>query len=1344
MKKLTFIVALMLVYNSIISRENKDNSFINNSKPRTLQSRAGNCVRGKAEIDLDINNVRAHLLNSGDLYWDRTNGRYGVPKLTTQQIQSGQRQVIPLYAGSIWISGKVNGNLRMAALTYSSDANQFWPGPIKQGDAAIDRSKCDKFDKFWLVNGEDIKIANAGGIIATSILEWPGKGNPYLIRKNIFTADELSEDLAPFYDKDNDGIYNPELGDLPSIKNANTIPTTSPCPSGCENTFTYADQMIFWVINDIGNEHTGRATSTPIGAQVNCLAFAFKSSDQLNNMTFYTYQIHNKSNVDLDETYMSQYMDADLGNFNDDYVGCDTSRSLGFIYNSDDFDETTTTQGYLSNVPIFGCDFFEGPKKANCQQIGMSSFLYYINGAGGLLNDPTSEIQFRNFQEGKTSNGSSLTSGTPDCTSPGGPPTKYCFSGDPSKASEWSMCSVGFPPKDLRWLQNSGPFTMKSGSVETITIGLVFVQPPAGSQKTCRPVMSYLQEADDKAQRLFENCFTKAPGPDAPELFILESENKLDVKIENLQTSNNYGEKYSKKSIDIPLASWNKDTTYKFEGYLIYQISSENAVSNLEDLKDPEKAKLYTIMDRKNNISKAVNFTVETINGQQVSRITQDLDLPNTGITREFTITTDLFQQEGKATLVNNKTYYYATIAFAFNNFKHPIDPQVYQKNQIYYSNEIKIFKGTPHYNNFWGLKPNAKYNQGIDVKRIQGQGHGQYFLNILKEDMDKYFDPNPPVTKLDVLTYSGGQSPILVKVTDPYKLKNADFKLTIKDTPINSGIGNFNKLSSYWDLEINDGSSPTITVTSEGNLDREYNQSVYAQVGSVLENYGISIGTSIADSVNINARNNKGVYDYIGGSITYEDSAKKWLSFMPDVDGSEYVDWIRSGANADLTGKYQSAYNVIGGRKVYHDSVKAFENIIGKTFAPYCLAANTNVQTKIVNNQTVSLLDANIAVSYGPGFKWKRVTTDSATMSNFGEGPENNLDSIFSFDLVITKDKSRWTQGVVFETGEATQFNEFGARKGQIRKAQSVEEDGVTPISGDFGRGWFPGYAINLETGVRMNISFGENSRFRGKGGANMVWDPDSLKQTILGNPIYGGSQFIYVMNSEYDNGVADRDILINPSNFNVTTGGVGTVNELLSPAVAAVYRKIAWTCFPLLNSGFSFYDDAGAYKIPSDITVKVRVQKPYARYNGDESIYIFNTQGMAATKNDSLAKTAFDRMTIVPNPYNAYSIYESGPTQNIVKIVNVPKNSTVSIFTTDGILVRKIKLDGVNSNATIYGSSNSEVNYDNSIVWDLRTTSGILVSSGTYYINVESPQFGTKVLKLFATMRAADVSNF
>lgn len=1310
------ILLTFLCYASTaFSRENKDVTT-QNQPTRTLNSRAGTCVRGKAEIDLDINNVRARLLMSGDLWWDRNVSRYGVPKLTQQQIQNGERQVTPLFNGAIWISGKVNGNLRMAAIRYSTNGNQFWPGPIKQGQAAINKADCEKFDKFWSVTSDEIKRAQAGLGISKSILEWPGKGNPYLIRNNLFTAEELQDDLAPFYDTDDDCIYEPEQGDLPSIKMA----SRGNCGKG---DFTYADQMIFWVINDVGNDHSGPA-ATPIGVQVNCLAFAFQSTDQLNNMTFYSYDIFNKSNVDLEETYMSQYMDADLGNYNDDYVGCDTTRSLGFIYNADDFDETTTTQGYLSQVPIFGADFFEGPKKVNGLPIGLSSFVYYVNSSGTPVSDPNTDIEHRNYQEGKNRIGQSLTVSN-DCITSGFPSTNFCFYGDPSKAGEWSMCDRAFTPRDLRWLQNSGPFTMKSGKDETITIGLVFVQPPSGSQIACRPVMSYIQEADDKAQRLFDLGFKNSPGPDAPEMKILELPNALNVTLENTTISNNFGEKYNLKNKDVPLSPWNKDTTYIFEGYQIYQIASENAVGNLADLEDNSKAKLLMTMDKKNNISKAVNYALETVNGSLVTKITKELILPNKGIEREFTITEDLFQQEGQAKLANNKTYYYAVVAFAYNNYRNP-NPLAneYQKTQVIFSNSLKIFKATPHDKDFWGIKTKANFGQGIDVKRIQGQGHGNYFLDIISSDEQEILKRN----SLDELTYVGGRSPILVKVNDPYKLKNASFKVTIKDSSLNPNSEKFYTNSSYWEMEIN--GSPE-KVYSEGNINRNFNQSIYSNISGVLESYGLSVGVSLPDSIAVVARNKRPVYDYIGSSITYTDSSKKWLNFLADANGTKYLDWIRSGSTNDASGKFTSAYNYINNRRVYNDSIETFGKILGGTIAPYCLAANTNIFSS-------KSADASYE-SYGPGFKWRRITNDSATMTTWGEGPENNLDSIFSFDLVITKDPDKWTRSLVLETGESRQFNEFNAIKGQIRKSPSVDKDGA-PDGDGIGKGWFPGYAINLETGVRVNIYFGENSRFRGKGGANMVWDPDSLKETVLGNPIYGGSQFIYVLNSPYDEGNADRPIFENNFNSTTSTGN----NEILNTDVAKIYRKIAWTAFPLLNDKYSFYDANGKYRIPSDIRIKVRVQKPYAYYLGQESIYMFNTQGLQPEKSDSLSKSVFDRMAIVPNPYNAYSVYETGPTNNQIKIVNVPSNSTISIFTTDGILVRKIKFSGADIATSYYGSSSADINYDNSIIWDLRTTSGILVASGTYYINVETPGVGSKVLKLFATMRSADVSNF
>jgi hypothetical protein len=67
--------------------------------------------------------------------------------------------------------------------------------------------------------------------------------------------------------------------------------------------------MIFWVTNDKGNVHSGTNGRRYLyGIRINNLAFAFQSSDEINNMTFYTYNIINKSGYVLNKTYMSQYV----------------------------------------------------------------------------------------------------------------------------------------------------------------------------------------------------------------------------------------------------------------------------------------------------------------------------------------------------------------------------------------------------------------------------------------------------------------------------------------------------------------------------------------------------------------------------------------------------------------------------------------------------------------------------------------------------------------------------------------------------------------------------------------------------------------------------------------------------------------------------------------------------------------------------------------------------------------------------------------------------------------------------------------------------------------------------
>ena len=84
--------------------------------------------------------------------------------------------------------------------------------------------------------------------------------------------------------------------------------------------------------------------------------------------------------------------------------------------------------------------------------------------------------------------------------------------------------------------------------------------------------------------------------------------------------------------------------------------------------------------------------------------------------------------------------------------------------------------------------------------------------------------------------------------------------------------------------------------------------------------------------------------------------------------------------------------------------------------------------------------------------------------------------------DVIMTSDKSKWSRCVVVETASPDYYNTAGLQtqgnrnQFDIRAGQSVDKDGNPDGTGE-GMGWFPGYAVDVETGERLNIFFGENS---------------------------------------------------------------------------------------------------------------------------------------------------------------------------------------------------------------------------------------------------------------------------
>src|SRR5205814_7443722 len=116
---------------------------------------------------------------------------------------------------------------------------------------------------------------------------------------------------------------------------------------------------------------------------------------------FSRYRIINKGVNTLTNAYVSQWSDPDLGGATDDLVGCDTTLSVGYVYNA-----TNTDEQYGAQAPCVGYDFLQGPI-ANGDTLGLASFNKYPNGGG-----PQDSTETYNYMQGLLGGGSHVVNPT--------------------------------------------------------------------------------------------------------------------------------------------------------------------------------------------------------------------------------------------------------------------------------------------------------------------------------------------------------------------------------------------------------------------------------------------------------------------------------------------------------------------------------------------------------------------------------------------------------------------------------------------------------------------------------------------------------------------------------------------------------------------------------------------------------------------------------------------------------------------------------------------------------------------------------------------------------------------
>ena len=1409
-------------------------------------NQTASCAPATASAELNINNIRAVIQAGGDMWWDLI----GQPQY---EVPSGSGNTA-LYSGSLWLGGRdVSGQLKVAALRYRAAGNDYWPGPLSTATGEIDGQTCVDYDKHFetfrkdiaeFVGWYDAGVFDAENGTTTqadnfptyqipdAILEWPAHGRnfaPYF------------EDyyLAPFVDRNGDGFYNPLDGDYPGYD----LSGENDCREKIVN--VYGDQNLWWVFNDKGNIHS-ESGSQAIGMEIRAQAFAFATNDEVNNMTFYNYELVNRSTFTLTETYFGQWVDGDLGNLQDDYVGCDVQRGLGYCYNGDNFDEDNGgAKGYGAQPPAIGVDFFQGPFQdadgldnplttdiqraqqeagipyrgigigygdsiPDNERFGMRKFLYHSIDAS-VRGVPNTGVEYYNYLRSFWKDGTRMVYGgtgyVGDASANSNVNADYMFPGNTDPVGwgtngvpqpEWTEETAGNTPFDRAFLQSAGPFVLQPGAVNNITVGVVWARASTGGPFAS---VNAVRKADDKTQALFDNCFRILNGPDAPDLVVQEMDREIILYITNRQISNNYNESYAEvdpfiiapDSLDgKALSAKEKEdyATYKFQGYIVYQVADGSVAPS--DLNDEEKARPIFQCDIKDGVAQIINFPVDEELGVPVA--TEMINGADEGITKAVRITNDLFAQ-GDNRLINHRSYYFMALAYAYNNYEEydPFSPNAEAQTRPFLASRKSATGGIlpvsaiPHKieTENGGTILNAEFGQEVEVTRIEGIGNGGFFLNMKAEDREKALEA--PDYRVLQPTYEAGGSPIKVKVIDPLAVKGGNFTVTFTDQ------------TSALDL-----SDASYVIT--GDLLEEpitYDATIEVGTENLILDLGISVTIEQVGSPGQASTPNNG---YIGSSITYADADNPWLTGVVDVDGFVPNNWILAGKTATendaTTGAVESDFddwdwffdNGVDNRKDL-DGDEVYEGVVGGTWAPFRLVADhsygaipTFFYNKRINqrSQFFTTADANVNADI------------------------NQLLHLHSVDVVITPDQSKWTRVPVIEMADTNA--EGGVQRGRLRAAASLDKNGVAAAVGanpstdesnsayisPTGMSWFPGYAVDIETGERLNMAFGESSYLVNENGRDMIWNPTSNEfEGPFSDIRLGGLHYIMVFRN---NIVEESQYTItktfnNPANrFPAYDAGKYMVEQLSLNTVASltnVYRAGMWASLPLVTAGTEFKTMAEGL-VPSEVLVKLRVNTPYQTYatttdyvsdgesispgtkyfvnqgpvttadgtyqrgefftatsnsffrddptetanlllptvNGGLPMYNFNLDGLAPTFNDATtAESALDLINVVPNPYYAYSQYESDKLDNRIRITNLPERCNINIYTVNGTLVRTYIKDDASTSF---------------IDWDLKNTFKTPISSGIYIIHVDVPGVGERIVKWFGMMRPVDLDAF
>ncbi|GAB5416090.1 MAG: hypothetical protein Crog4KO_13250 [Crocinitomicaceae bacterium] len=366
---------------------------------------------GQNTAQVDANNVNATISDNGFFF---NNSQTASPGY---EVPAGSNSHA-IYTGSFWFGGTdINGQLKLAAQQFESSGSDYTVGPTTRfadqvADAGLSAAYFNQ--TIWKVTRAEIDdhIANYQSSTYTmpnDIENWPAHGDTTL-----GSSQGMLPFIAPFVDVNGNGTYDPENGDYPCIK---------------------GDYAVYTIMNDVGL-HFG-SFGEPINMELHYMFYQYTSIPELENTTFIDVEVVNMGTQTLFDTRAAFFIDPDLGDYSDDYIGTDTTRNMVYVYNADDFDAPNAGQpGYGAAPPAVGLKVLSHD---------LSSSISYSNAGSPPMSSPSQSLHYYYAMNGNYVDNSDQLDGN-------GNPTDFSFYGDPNVAQSWSEFQQSTAPGDRRFV----------------------------------------------------------------------------------------------------------------------------------------------------------------------------------------------------------------------------------------------------------------------------------------------------------------------------------------------------------------------------------------------------------------------------------------------------------------------------------------------------------------------------------------------------------------------------------------------------------------------------------------------------------------------------------------------------------------------------------------------------------------------------------------------------------------------------------------------------------------------------------------------------------------------------